>query len=101
MLGTIDQHFVVDVLRALIAHDGAAVLAAVNQLSQFAPDYVGALEELLTLLHRIAIAQAVPDAIDNSYGDAELIAEIASAIAAEDVQLFYQMGLISNFFLLF
>ncbi|MGK0442250.1 MAG: DNA polymerase-3 subunit gamma/tau [Pseudohongiellaceae bacterium] len=93
MLGTIDQHFVVDVLKALISHDGGAVLNAVDQLSQFAPDYAGALEELLTLLHRIAIAQAVPDTIDNSYGDAERIASLASQITAEDLQLFYQMGL--------
>ncbi|MCR8921735.1 DNA polymerase III subunit gamma/tau [Dasania sp. GY-MA-18] len=96
MLGTIDQHFVVDVLRGLMAHDGAQVLASVDKLSQFAPDYSGALEEMLTLLHRIAIAQVVPDAIDNSYGDAELIGELARAITGEDAQLFYQMALVGR-----
>ena len=96
MLGTIDQHFVVDILQALMTLDGAKVLSSVNQLSQYAPDYVGALEELLTLLHRIAIAQVVPDAVDNSLGDAEQISELAAKITAEDVQLFYQMGLIGR-----
>lgn len=96
MLGTIDQHFVFDIVQSLIALDGSQVLAAVDQLSQFAPDYVGALEELLTLLHRIAIAQAVPDAVDNSFGDADKVSELAAKITSEDVQLFYQMGLVGR-----
>lgn len=92
MLGTIDRHFVEHIFEALISLDGVKVLAAVEQLAQYAPDYLGALEELLTLLHRIAIAQAVPEAIDNSFGDAEKISQLAASITAEDVQLFYQMG---------
>lgn len=92
MLGTIDRHFVEHIFAALISLDGAKVLAAVDQLAQYAPDYLGALEELLTLLHRIAIAQAVPEAVDNSFGDAEKISQLAASITAEDVQLFYQMG---------
>ena len=93
MLGTIDQTAVYDIIEALAAADGAQVLAAVDQLSEHAPDYVAALEELLTLLHRIAIAQAVPEATDNSFGDKERVTDLAGRLAAENVQLFYQMGL--------
>src|SRR5690606_1545236 len=50
-------------------------------------------EELLAMLHRLAIAQAVPDAIDNSRGDQQRLQELAAMLTAEDVQLFYQMGL--------
>ena len=45
------------------------------------------------VLHRIAIAQAVPDAVDNSRGDRERINAYAAQFAGEDVQLFYQLGL--------
>jgi DNA polymerase-3 subunit gamma/tau len=93
MLGTIDQTAVYDIIEALAAADGAQVLAAVARLSEHAPDYGSALEELLTLLHRIAITQAVPDAIDNSFGDKEKVAQLAGQISGEDVQLFYQLGL--------
>jgi len=93
MLGTIDQSAVYEIIEAVAQADGAQVLAAVQRLSEHAPDYTSALEELLTLLHRIAVAQAVPDAADNSFGDREKIADLASRIAAEDVQLFYQLGL--------
>ena len=93
MLGTIDQMAVYDIIEALAAADGAQVLAAVNQLSEHAPDYVAALEELLTLLHRIAITQAVPEATDNSFGDGDRVTDLAARLAAENVQLFYQMAL--------
>lgn len=93
MLGTIDQTAIYEIIDALLQLDGGLLLTAVAKLSEHAPDYIGALEELLTLLHRIAIAQAVPTAIDNSFGDAERVAELAAKVTVEDVQLFYQMGL--------
>ncbi len=93
MLGTIDQTAVYDIIEALAAADGAQVLAAVAQLSEHAPDYVAALEELLTLLHRIAITQAVPEATDNSFGDRDRVTDLASRLTGENVQLFYQMAL--------
>jgi DNA polymerase-3 subunit gamma/tau len=93
MLGTIDQSAVYEILHALAASNGAEVLAAVTRLAEHAPDYGSALEELMTLLHRIAIAQAVPDAIDNSFGDKDKLLELCALLPAEDVQLFYQLGL--------
>ncbi|WP_101757110.1 DNA polymerase III subunit gamma/tau [Oceanicoccus sp. KOV_DT_Chl] len=93
MLGSIDQTAVYDILEALASLDGAQILAAVARLSEHAPDYGSALEELLTLLHRVAIAQAVPDATDNSFGDREQVMQLAARLAAEDVQLFYQLGI--------
>jgi DNA polymerase-3 subunit gamma/tau len=62
-------------------------------MGEHAPDFEGGLDELLSLIHRVAMAQVVPDAIDNSWGDAERVGQIASAITAEDAQLFYQIAL--------
>ena len=64
MLGTIDQGAINTLMTALANLDGKALLAAVEQLSEQSPDYAGVLAELLTLLHRIAIAQALPEAVD-------------------------------------
>ena len=43
-------------------------------------------------LHRVAIAQAAPTAVDNSFGDKETVLKLAAEFAAEDIQLFYQLG---------
>lgn len=93
MLGTIDQTAVYDIVAALADADGAALLRAVESLSEHAPDFALALEEVTSLLHRIAIAQAVPEAADNSLGDREQVVALAQRLAAEDVQLFYQLGI--------
>ena len=96
MLGTIDHQLIERLVSALVAVNGAELLTAVAQFAEQAPDYHAALGDLITLLHRIAIAQALPDALDNSYGDREQILRFAQSLAPEDVQLFYQTGLIGR-----
>lgn len=96
MLGTIDQGAINTLMTALASLDGKALLAAVEQVSEQSPDYAGVLAELLTLLHRIAIAQALPEAVDNSHGDRERVLELAQTLAPEDVQLFYQTALLGR-----
>lgn len=96
MLGTIDQNLVYEVLTALVSGDGQQILQAVEQLSQHAPDYSAALAELLSCLHRIAIAQALPEAVDNSRGDRQQVLQLAQQLASEDVQLFYQTALLGR-----
>ncbi|NIB44425.1 DNA polymerase III subunit gamma/tau [Pseudomaricurvus alkylphenolicus] len=96
MLGTIDQNLVFQVLEALASGQGPQVLQAVEQLSEHAPDYGSALADLLSVLHRIAIAQALPEAVDNSRGDRDHILQLAQQLPAEDVQLFYQTALLGR-----
>lgn len=96
MLGAIDHKLIEQLMTALIDGDGASLLKAVAHFAEQSPDYHGALGDLITLLHRIAIAQALPEAVDNSYGDREQILKFAMALAPEDVQLFYQTGLLGR-----
>jgi DNA polymerase-3 subunit gamma/tau len=96
MLGSIDRGIVFELLEALTELDGAKLLAVVARAAEQATDYAGVLEELLMLLHRVAVAQAVPEAVDNSSGDRERVVELAGRLTAEDAQLFYQMGLLGR-----
>ena len=96
MLGTIDLTAIADIARALVNNDGTEVLAVVQKMSEHAPDYSAALGDLLSVWHRVAIAQTVPDALDNRHGDYQLILELAKALSPEDVQLFYQIVLLGR-----
>ncbi|WP_226663138.1 DNA polymerase III subunit gamma/tau [Microbulbifer aggregans] len=96
MLGTLDSALVWKLVQALAAEDPAALFAAVNALSEQAPDYSAALAELASILHRIAIAQVLPQAIDNALGDAELLQRYAASVASENIQLYYQMALLAR-----
>ncbi len=93
MLGTIDHGQVFGLLEALVAHDARALMQAVADLAEQGADFAGVMAELISTLQRLAIAQVVPEAADNSLGDQARLLELAGRISAEDVQLFYQLGL--------
>ncbi len=96
MLGTVSRDKVIAILKAIMSNDATAVMQQVAALSEMTPDYYNALADLLVLLHQIALAQFAPDAVDETLVERELIQELAKQISAEDVQLFYQIGLLGR-----
>ena len=96
MLGSLDHGQVYGVLQALLEGDARALLETVRNLAEQGPDWAGVLAEMLNVLHRVAIAQALPEAVDNGQGDRERVLALAHALPAEDVQFYYQMGLIGR-----
>lgn len=93
MLGTIDHRLVFELLESLIARNGKQMMADVQRMAEFTPDYAGVLAEMISILHRIALAQVVPDAVDNSLGDEAQIKSLAAKMRGEEVQLYYQIAL--------
>ena len=96
MLGSLDHGQVYGLLHALVEGDARALLEAVRHLAEQGPDWSGVLAEILNVFHRIAIAQALPEAVDNGQGDRDRVLALAQALPAEDVQFYYQMGLIGR-----
>ncbi|MBT2770745.1 DNA polymerase III subunit gamma/tau [Halomonas sp. ISL-60] len=93
MLGTLDHRHILGLAEALADVDVQRLLAEVAQLAEQGPDFAAVLDELSSMLHRLAVAQMVPDAVDNSHGDRDVILQLASRFTAEDVQLYYQIGI--------
>ncbi len=96
MLGSIDQKQVYRIIEAVANLDARQVLSEVTSLAEFSPDYSSVLANVISVLHRVAIEQAVPESTDNSMGDQQQIVELAKALSAEDVQLFYQVALVGR-----
>ncbi len=96
MLGTVSRDRVLNILRALLSRDAKAVLQEVAALAEFTPDYESVLAELLSLLHHMMLAKTVPEALDEYVSDREALLELCHQISAEDLQLFYQIGLIGR-----
>jgi len=92
MLGTIERGQVFGLIEAAHAGDGARLMAEVDRLAEFSPDYAAVLDEISAALHRIQLRQLVADyAAEERSGEAQ-IAALAAAMPAEEVQLFYQIG---------
>ena len=96
MLGSIDRDVVYRLFAALAENDAAMLMEEIDKADDFVPDYAALLADMVGLLQRIAIAQALPDAIDDSLGDREAVLALAGRLSAEDVQLYYQIGLLGR-----
>src|SRR5450830_319248 len=92
MLGALDQSYLVRLLDALAKQDGADLLAVADEMASRSLSYNGALQDLGTLLHRIALAQTVPAAVPQDLPEYADIVRLAAAFDAEEVQLFYQIA---------
>ena len=90
MLGAVDADYAYRIADALLASDGPALLGEAKALTERGVSLAMALDELAALFHRIAIAQAVPDAAD-ALSDAPRVILFARAFAPEAVQLAYQI----------
>ncbi len=92
MLGSVSRDYVFGLLDALATGDGGMLLQRIGDLAERAPDFGGVLDELLRILHNIALMQIIGTTGEES-PEAGRFTELASQVAPEDVQLYYQIGL--------
>ena len=93
MLGVIDDTYLYSILEALALRDARALLAVAEDMRSRSVAFDSALQDLGSLLHRVALAQAVPDAVDAAGELRERLLSLAKALDAEDVQLYYQIAI--------
>jgi DNA polymerase-3 subunit gamma/tau len=92
MLGALDQSYLIRVLEALAAKDGAGLLAVADEMATRSLSYNAALQDLAALLHKVALAQSVPAAIAEDLPERADIMRLAGMFDAEELQLFYQIA---------
>jgi len=92
MLGALDQSYLVRLLDALAAQDGADLMAVADEMASRSLSYNGALQDLGTLLHRIALAQSVPAAVPQDLPELSDILRLAELFDPQEVQLYYQIA---------
>jgi DNA polymerase III subunit gamma/tau len=91
MLGAIDQGYLYDLLDALAQKDGVGMLAVADAMEIRSLSFDAALQDLATLLHRLALAQIVPSAISEDTPERDRIFTLAKTFVPDDIQLFYQI----------
>ncbi|MFT6899295.1 MAG: DNA polymerase-3 subunit gamma/tau [Paraglaciecola sp.] len=93
MLGLMDKNQVLKLLNCVLQKDSQAAFAAVDKMSEQAPDYGQILSEIMSLLHQVALTQFVPEACKLETISARAIFQLAKGMAPEQVQLLYQIAL--------
>ena len=93
MLGSVERSVASTFVHALGARDGAALLAAVDEVRQRGLSAAATLEELAILLQQMAIAQAVPGALDAEDPHTPEATRLARTWAPDEVQLLYSIAI--------
>jgi DNA polymerase-3 subunit gamma/tau len=93
MLGTVGQDHLYAILRALAAGDGAGLMAEADRMAGLSLSFEAALQDLGSLLHRLALLQQVPDAAPAEDPESAALVELAGQFAPDDLQLYYQIAL--------
>lgn len=93
MLGTIEQNHLYRILGALADRDSQGLYEVISELKTTTPNYSDVIASLLSLLHYVSLLQQIPAAYDPSMGDEAVLRDLAERLSAEDVQLFYQIGI--------
>lgn len=96
MLGTLDDAYLIRILDCLIAKDGASLLAVANEMGERSMSFSLALQDLSSLLQKIAAAQIVPESVLDDWPEAVEIRRLATQLTKEEAQLFYQITITSR-----
>jgi len=96
MLGTVPREYLHQLMQALSVSDAGSIMQSTQELAQLSADFSALFEDIIDVLHKVALAQAVPSMKESLEFDAELINELSTSLSQEDVQLFYQIALIGK-----
>ncbi|MCF8193086.1 MAG: DNA polymerase III subunit gamma/tau [Candidatus Methylopumilus sp.] len=96
MLGAIDQSYLYQLINALLAEDGPALIAQAKAMEQRSLSFESALNDLAQLLQQIAVAQTVPDSVAQDLPERAVLLDFAQRIPAASLQLYYQIALLGR-----
>lgn len=96
MLGLTESTLIIDLLNALATQNAQTLLEIARQIAECGNDFANTLDELLSYLHQISLAQFIPDGLLIEQTHATEIKQLALQMKKEDVQLYYQIGLIGR-----
>ncbi len=93
MLGTLNTDQALFLLEAVSGGQANTAMGGLEELASVGVEWDSLLRELAAQLHRVAMHQALPAALDMSAPDADRIITLSSVMAPQDVQLCYQIAL--------
>lgn len=91
MLGTVDRSHVTMLLRSLSEGNAAPLLQLLDKVLTHSPNEIALLDETIRALHRLAVAQIVPQREEEP-----ALQDLAGAFTPEQLQLYYDIAVRSR-----
>src|SRR5438034_675706 len=92
MLGAIDQSYLVRLVECVTDQDAAGAASIADEMQSRSLSFDAALADLASLLLRMALAQSIPDALEE-IAERVQVEALAARLDAESIQLYYQIAL--------
>ncbi len=96
MLGTVPSEQINALINAICEFDPSRAIALIHSLATLNVDFSKLLDQLIVIFHASAISQAVPEYKEQIALFGDTVKMVSEKIAAEDIQLFYQIVLNSR-----
>jgi DNA polymerase-3 subunit gamma/tau len=96
MLGSLDDRYLIRMVDALASKNGKDLIDVSSEMGLMSISFTTALQDLASLLQKIAMAQVIPESVLEEWPEAQDIVRLASLISKEEVQLFYQIAITSR-----
>ncbi|CAD6509820.1 DNA polymerase III subunit tau [Candidatus Profftia tarda] len=94
MLGSLDNEQPLSIIEALVDKNSEKVVDLIEQSALLGVDWENLIIEILTLLHRIAMFQVLPNALDTYYSSVQKrLRKLSCLLTPSDLQYFYQIAL--------
>ena len=96
MLGSLDDRYLIRMIDALADKNGKELVDITSEMGLMSISFSTALQDLASLLQKIAMAQVIPESVLEEWPEAQDIIRLAQLISKEEVQLFYQIAITSR-----
>jgi DNA polymerase-3 subunit gamma/tau len=96
MLGSLDDRYLIRMIDALASKDGKELVDISAEMGLMSLSFTTALQDLASLLQKIAMAQVIPSSVIEEWPEAQDVLRLAKLISKEEVQLFYQIAITSR-----
>jgi len=96
MLGSLDDRYLIRMVDALASKNGKELIDISSEMGLMSISFTTALQDLASLLQKIAMAQVIPESVLEEWPEAQDIVRLAKLISKEEVQLFYQIAITSR-----
>lgn len=96
ILGIIGQDHILDLFEYILAKDTVSALSKLDEISNMCVDLHLIMEDIIEILHSIALAQISPELVQNKPFNLVKILDYANKVDANNIQLLYQVALLGR-----
>ena len=96
MLGSLDDAYLIRILDALATNQGQELVDISREMATMSMSFSIALQDLASLLQKVAMAQLIPNSVLQEWPEAEAVQRMATSFSKEEIQLLYQIAITSR-----